>query len=111
MQALRPAEWVTMVPFHSWVVDFRYVSLEKPVMMELMMARMVRPLIETAVPVWDACEGKGMLGLTGLGEHFVHTKKNRQLIKEVQDFSQWVLCKAARERSWQAAPRVLLLDL
>ncbi len=114
---VRPSEWEVTGGAEVWTLDLRQMSVRDDVALELVFFSSLNIVLSAISEVWDASDGKGVLGL----RHVCCTASallggaKRQAVKNLaEEICRCCTAKLAQvqaERSWQHMPMVMNLDL
>jgi hypothetical protein len=115
---VRPAEWEVRGRETVWALDLRQMTVRDDACIELLFFNGLRIVLDSIAEVWDAFEGRGVLGLrhvcsvaSDLLGRGSSKKEVARLSDEIRDLCRRRLERIGSERGWAAVPEVMNLDL
>jgi len=114
---VRPSEWEVTGDEEVWTLDLRQMTVRDDAPLELVFFSSLNIVLGSIVDVWDASEGRGVLGLRHVcstASALLSGGKPRAvsaLADEIRKTCEAKLKQVHGERKWRHVPAVMNLDL
>ncbi|MBI2440507.1 MAG: hypothetical protein HYV35_03955 [Lentisphaerae bacterium] len=117
-RALRTSPLTPSAHEPLWVLDLERMIAPGSAGLELLAVTVVHTVIDRVAPLWDHCQGRGLLGLrhaktiaAGVLGVTRHSAKSTAFANEIRAEVERRLAMLQAARGWNQSPQVIMLDL